>query len=185
MTDVFSWGDSDPFEEDDSWMSEPESVCNNWRGWKKAPSGSSPAAPGAHLGAFVGAGPSNGGAGTSSGLADYSTGPAAAAASLDLSSGGGNSVVSQTMADRLAAAVANAAASAAAAASSYAQILNSPASGVGGLSGHPPHHHLLNPHRPSSPTYEILNSSLRGESFLYIPEFILHVSQVKVDPLFL
>ena len=35
MTDVFSWGDSDPFEEDDSWMSEPESVCNNWRGWKK------------------------------------------------------------------------------------------------------------------------------------------------------
>lgn len=37
MTDVFSWGDSspeDPFD-DDSWMSEPESICNNWRGWKK------------------------------------------------------------------------------------------------------------------------------------------------------
>nr|XP_027202504.1 zinc finger SWIM domain-containing protein 8-like [Dermatophagoides pteronyssinus] len=37
MTDVFSWGDSspeDPFD-DDSWMSEPESICNNWRGWKR------------------------------------------------------------------------------------------------------------------------------------------------------
>ncbi|KAJ6216279.1 hypothetical protein RDWZM_007436 [Blomia tropicalis] len=41
MTDLISWADSDPFEEDDSWMSEPESVCNNWRGWKKIPSNGS------------------------------------------------------------------------------------------------------------------------------------------------
>lgn len=37
--DRFSFEDSDRFEEDSlcSWMSEPESVCNNWRGWKKNP----------------------------------------------------------------------------------------------------------------------------------------------------
>ncbi|KAF7489952.1 Zinc finger SWIM domain-containing protein 8 [Sarcoptes scabiei] len=42
MTDVFSFGDSSPAEQfdDDSWMSEPESICNNWRGWKKTPNGS-------------------------------------------------------------------------------------------------------------------------------------------------
>lgn len=35
--DRFSFEDSDRFEEDSlcSWMSEPESVCNNWRGWRK------------------------------------------------------------------------------------------------------------------------------------------------------
>ncbi|XP_049279462.1 zinc finger SWIM domain-containing protein 8 homolog [Anopheles funestus] len=35
--DRFSFEDSDRFEEDSlcSWSSEPESVCNNWRGWKK------------------------------------------------------------------------------------------------------------------------------------------------------
>lgn len=35
--DRFSFEDSDRFEEDSlcSYMSEPESVCNNWRGWKK------------------------------------------------------------------------------------------------------------------------------------------------------
>lgn len=39
--DRFSFEDSDRFEEDSlcSWSSEPESVCNNWRGWKR-PSGS-------------------------------------------------------------------------------------------------------------------------------------------------
>jgi hypothetical protein len=33
----YSFEDSDRFEEDSlcSWSSEPESVCNNWRGWKK------------------------------------------------------------------------------------------------------------------------------------------------------
>lgn len=33
----FSFEDSDRFEEDSlcSWSSEPESICNNWRGWKK------------------------------------------------------------------------------------------------------------------------------------------------------
>lgn len=36
MTDAFSFDDSEPDPyDDDSWMSEPESVCNNWRGWKK------------------------------------------------------------------------------------------------------------------------------------------------------
>lgn len=32
-----SFDDSDRFEEDSlcSWGSEPESLCNNWRGWKK------------------------------------------------------------------------------------------------------------------------------------------------------
>lgn len=35
--DRFSFEDSDRFEEDSlcSWSSEPESICNNWRGWKK------------------------------------------------------------------------------------------------------------------------------------------------------
>lgn len=35
--DRFSFEDSDRFEEDSlcSWSSEPESVYNNWRGWKK------------------------------------------------------------------------------------------------------------------------------------------------------
>lgn len=35
--DRYSFEDSDRFEEDSlcSWSSEPESVCNNWRGWKK------------------------------------------------------------------------------------------------------------------------------------------------------
>ncbi|XP_036344854.1 zinc finger SWIM domain-containing protein 8, partial [Rhagoletis pomonella] len=35
--DRFSFDDSDRFEEDSlcSWSSEPESLCNNWRGWKK------------------------------------------------------------------------------------------------------------------------------------------------------
>ena len=35
--DRFSFDDSDRFEEDSlcSWMSEPESLCNNWRGWKR------------------------------------------------------------------------------------------------------------------------------------------------------
>lgn len=40
--EALSFEDSDRFEEDSlcSWTSEPESVCNNWRGWKK-PSNSS------------------------------------------------------------------------------------------------------------------------------------------------
>ncbi|KAG1663561.1 Zinc finger SWIM domain-containing protein 8 [Nymphon striatum] len=35
--DRFSFDDSDRFEEDSlcSWISEPESLCNNWRGWKR------------------------------------------------------------------------------------------------------------------------------------------------------
>lgn len=35
--DRFSFDDSDRFEEDSlcSWISEPESLCNNWRGWRK------------------------------------------------------------------------------------------------------------------------------------------------------
>ncbi|XP_037937354.1 zinc finger SWIM domain-containing protein 8, partial [Teleopsis dalmanni] len=35
--DRFTFDDSDRFEEDSlcSWSSEPESLCNNWRGWKK------------------------------------------------------------------------------------------------------------------------------------------------------
>ena len=35
--DRFSFDDSDRFEEDSlcSWLSEPESLCNNWRGWKR------------------------------------------------------------------------------------------------------------------------------------------------------
>lgn len=35
--DNLSFEDSDRFEEDSlcSWSSEPESVCNNWRGWKR------------------------------------------------------------------------------------------------------------------------------------------------------
>ncbi|XP_073985781.1 zinc finger SWIM domain-containing dorado isoform X1 [Rhodnius prolixus] len=39
--DRFSFEDSDRFEEDSlcSWSTEPESVCNNWRGWKR-PTGS-------------------------------------------------------------------------------------------------------------------------------------------------
>ncbi|EEZ97539.2 zinc finger SWIM domain-containing protein 8 homolog [Tribolium castaneum] len=39
--DRFSFEDSDRFEEDSlcSWSSEPESLCNNWRGWKKPSTG--------------------------------------------------------------------------------------------------------------------------------------------------
>ena len=35
--DRYSFDDSDRFEEDSicSWISEPESVVNNWRGWKR------------------------------------------------------------------------------------------------------------------------------------------------------
>jgi len=35
--DRYSFEDSDRFEEDSlcSWISEPESLCNNWRGWKR------------------------------------------------------------------------------------------------------------------------------------------------------
>lgn len=41
--DRFSFEDSDRFEEDSlcSWSTEPESVCNNWRGWKRPIAGSS------------------------------------------------------------------------------------------------------------------------------------------------
>ena len=40
--DRMSFDDSDRFEEDSlcSWGSEPESLCNNWRGWKKPLAGS-------------------------------------------------------------------------------------------------------------------------------------------------
>ncbi|XP_015439816.1 PREDICTED: zinc finger SWIM domain-containing protein 8 [Dufourea novaeangliae] len=40
-TDRFSFEDSDRFEEDSlcSWSSEPESLCNNWRGWRKSTAG--------------------------------------------------------------------------------------------------------------------------------------------------
>ena len=40
--DRFSFEDSDRFEEDSlcSWISEPESLCNNWRGWRKQNGGS-------------------------------------------------------------------------------------------------------------------------------------------------
>jgi hypothetical protein len=36
--DRFSFEDSDRFEDDSlcSWLSEPDSICNNWRGWRKA-----------------------------------------------------------------------------------------------------------------------------------------------------
>lgn len=42
--DRFSFEDSDRFEEDSlcSWISEPESLCNNWRGWKKQQNGGLP-----------------------------------------------------------------------------------------------------------------------------------------------
>lgn len=40
--DRFSFEDSDRFEEDSlcSWSSEPESLCNHWRGWKRPTLGS-------------------------------------------------------------------------------------------------------------------------------------------------
>ena len=49
----FSFEDSDRFEEDSicSWMSEPESVLNNWRGWK-GPKSSVVANSNSNLGAF-------------------------------------------------------------------------------------------------------------------------------------
>ena len=42
--DRFSFEDSDRFEEDSlcSWISEPESLCNNWRGWRKQNGGPQP-----------------------------------------------------------------------------------------------------------------------------------------------
>jgi len=46
--DRFSFEDSDRFEDDSlcSWISEPESLCNNWRGWRKPNCSSSGSAPG-------------------------------------------------------------------------------------------------------------------------------------------
>jgi hypothetical protein len=43
-SDRFSFEDSDRFEEDSlcSWISEPESLCNNWRGWKRSNFASNP-----------------------------------------------------------------------------------------------------------------------------------------------
>ncbi|EDW27466.1 GL20287 [Drosophila persimilis] len=48
--DRFSFDDSIRFEEDSlcSWSSEPESLCNNWRGWKKPTNAAG--GPGAGLG---------------------------------------------------------------------------------------------------------------------------------------
>lgn len=45
--DKFSFEDSDRFEEDSlcSWVSEPESVCNNWRGWKRQNGGPNQGGP--------------------------------------------------------------------------------------------------------------------------------------------
>ena len=42
--DRFSFEDSDRFEEDSlcSWISEPESLCNNWRGWRRQNGGQPP-----------------------------------------------------------------------------------------------------------------------------------------------
>lgn len=39
--DRYSFEDSDRFEEDSlcSWSSEPESLCNNWRGWRRPTTG--------------------------------------------------------------------------------------------------------------------------------------------------
>ncbi|XP_054722766.1 zinc finger SWIM domain-containing protein 8-like [Uloborus diversus] len=60
--DRFSFEDSDRFEEDSlcSWISEPESSCNNWRGWKKQQSVVSivyhPASHPRNRGEFVGDG---------------------------------------------------------------------------------------------------------------------------------
>jgi len=47
--DRFSFEDSDRFEDDSlcSWISEPESLCNNWRGWRKPNSSTGGAAAGA------------------------------------------------------------------------------------------------------------------------------------------
>ena len=41
--DRYSFEDSERFEEDSlcSWISEPESLCNNWRGWKRQNGGQS------------------------------------------------------------------------------------------------------------------------------------------------
>ena len=41
--DRFSFEDSERFEDDSlcSFLSEPDSICNNWRGWRK-PNGSGP-----------------------------------------------------------------------------------------------------------------------------------------------
>jgi len=46
--DRFSFEDSDRFEDDSlcSWISEPESLCNNWRGWRKPNCGTGGAAAG-------------------------------------------------------------------------------------------------------------------------------------------
>lgn len=42
--DRFSFDDSDRFDEDSlcSWISEPESLCQNWRGWKRQNGGQQP-----------------------------------------------------------------------------------------------------------------------------------------------
>lgn len=49
--DRYSFDDSDRFEEDSlcSWSSEPESLCNNWRGWKRPTANNVLSGPGGFL----------------------------------------------------------------------------------------------------------------------------------------
>jgi hypothetical protein len=54
--DRFSFEDSERFEEDSlcSWISEPESLCNNWRGWKRQNGGGQAATNNKLQGKFAG-----------------------------------------------------------------------------------------------------------------------------------
>lgn len=134
MTDVYSWGESDQFEEDDSWMSEPESVCNNWRGWKKCTTNSTINLNGANVHGSGHCGASTSGLAVYNGIGGLN---GALLNSLNLQAGSNSTV--------------------GAAAHGSASLTTTGASSVlGSLSS------AANPHRPSSPTYAILNSSLRG-----------------------
>lgn len=104
--DRYSFDDSDRFEEDSlcSWSSEPESLCNNWRGWKRptannATSGAgnflygSSSTGGGGMGYFQATGTSGSGAAQTSSAAGGGTSASAAAAAACLangSSGGGS-----------------------------------------------------------------------------------------------
>lgn len=77
--DHFSFDDSDRFEEDSicTWSSEPESMCNNWRGWKK-PNGNGQATTA----------PANGNGASSSSFMGISLGTSVAIAGPSVSSSG-------------------------------------------------------------------------------------------------
>ena len=172
MTDVISWADSDPYEEDDSWSSEHESVCNNWRGWKKAAT-SAGNANNLNNGVVGGNGAGIGGLGAGpSGVAGPSAGPSRA--------GPLNNNTSMNTWRNVPSTSRGGVMYSASDLGSGSGLLRNALSASTGPGTSPSTsaavHPLvaINSHRPSSPTYDILNATLRGMSlFSFFDNFYL------------